>query len=97
MILIFRPSSAIGIGVGKPGAYWMKPRRWYSSPELKPSCNVQLVQPFPTSIYWAFATLTRREQGAIIKSRSPQQSEPALQRGKMVRKRVAGLRRIDAA
>lgn len=97
MILIFRPFSAIGIGAGKPGAYWMKPRRWYSSPELKPLRNLRLVQPFPTSIYWAFATLTHHEQGAIIKSRSLQQGEPALQRGRAVRKRTVGLRRIDAA
>lgn len=97
MISIFRPSSAIGIGGGEPGVYWMKPRRWYSSPELKPSRNLRLVQPFPTSIYWAFATLTHRQQGAIIKSRSLQQGELELQRGRTVRKRTAGLRRIDAA
>ncbi len=75
----------------------MKPRRWYSSPELKPSRNLRLVQPFPTSVYWAFATLTHRQQGATLKSTPLQQREPALRRGKMVRTRAAGLRRIDAA
>jgi hypothetical protein len=73
----------------------MKPRRWYSSPELKPSRNLRL--PFPTSVYWVFATLTRRQQGATLKGTSLQQHEPSLQRDKMVRKLAAGLRRIDAA
>lgn len=75
----------------------MKPRRWYSSPELKPSRPLQLVQPFPTSVYWTFMTLTRHEQGAIIKNRSLQQREFALQRGRTMRKRIGGVRRIDAA
>jgi hypothetical protein len=44
----------------------MKPRRWYSSPEPDPNPTAK-ARPFPEAVYWAYTTLTRHEQGAIIK------------------------------
>lgn len=75
----------------------MKPRRWYSSPELNPSRSPQSGQPFPTASYWAFTRLTHREQGAIIKSPAPVQPEPAPGRGGSGLVALERPRRINAA
>ncbi|RRR69679.1 MAG: hypothetical protein EI684_15000 [Candidatus Viridilinea halotolerans] len=49
----------------------MKPRRWYSSPELNPTQQPLPVRPFPSAIYWTFTTYTYRAQGAVIKRPMP--------------------------
>lgn len=75
----------------------MKPRRWYSSPELNPTQQPLPVRPFPTAIYWVFTTFTRREQGAIIKRPTPPlapQLHPKPTAGIMMPERP---RRINAA
>lgn len=57
----------------------MKPRRWYSSPELNPHPRPPRVRPFPAPIYWAYTTRTHTEQGAIIKT-VPQANSAATER-----------------
>jgi hypothetical protein len=51
----------------------MKPRRWYSSPELNPEPTLPGVQVSPSRIYLVYASRAHREQGPIIK----QQLAPA--------------------
>ncbi len=74
----------------------MKPRRWYSSPELNPNPTPP-ARPFPAPVYWAYTTRTRREQGAIIKSAPAPAAEGGSRREPGVRLAPARLRRIDAA
>jgi hypothetical protein len=59
----------------------MKPRRWYSSREHNPEPGVQKQHPFPTAIYWAFTTRTRRDQGAIIKAEPAETGSDGQRRG----------------
>ncbi|MFV9504929.1 MAG: hypothetical protein AB4911_10240 [Oscillochloridaceae bacterium umkhey_bin13] len=49
----------------------MKPRRWYSGPEVNPHPQSTVNHPSPAAIYWAFTTRTWREQGAIIRQNPP--------------------------
>ncbi|PDW04886.1 hypothetical protein [Candidatus Viridilinea mediisalina] len=75
----------------------MKPRRWYSSPEVNPTQQSLPVRPFPAAIYWMFTRLTRHEQGAIIKGPTPPlapQPHPKATSGIMMPERP---RRINAA
>ncbi|NTU81089.1 MAG: hypothetical protein HGA45_17195 [Chloroflexales bacterium] len=75
----------------------MKPRRWYSSPEVKPLPPSLSARPFPAAIYWAFTALTRLEQGSIIKSAPP--APPATPHGRESAARASAprVRLIDAA
>lgn len=74
----------------------MKPRRWYSSPELDPNPDPP-ARPFPEHVYWAYTTRTRREQGAIIKSDPVTSPEAGGGREAGVRLAPPRVRRIDAA
>jgi hypothetical protein len=68
----------------------MKPRRWYSGPELNPHAARLAVRFIPAQIYLAYAARARREQGPILKqaAAAAAQRQPAARRG---------LRRIEAA
>jgi hypothetical protein len=70
----------------------MKPRRWYSSPELNPHPVPPVVRSIPARIHLAYAARAWREQGPIIKQASlaapPSSRQTAARRG---------LRRIEAA
>jgi hypothetical protein len=45
----------------------MKPRRWYSSPEINPSPTPSTALRFTSLIQLAYAAQTYRQQGPIIK------------------------------
>ena len=75
----------------------MKPRRWYSSPEVKPRPPSPANRPFPARIYWAFTALTRLEQGAIIKSAPPEPPPTPQEREAATRAATPRVRRINAA
>ncbi|MEI7771873.1 MAG: hypothetical protein WCI67_17915 [Chloroflexales bacterium] len=45
----------------------MKPRRWYSSPEVNPSPTPNGALPFTSLIHLAYTARTYRQQGSIIK------------------------------
>jgi len=49
----------------------MKPRRWYSSPEVNPHPTPPPARPFPAQVYWQLTTRTRLEQGPIIRPQPP--------------------------
>jgi hypothetical protein len=69
----------------------MKPRRWYSGPELNPHAARPAVRFIPAQIYLTYAARARREQGPILKqaaAAAAAQRQPAARRG---------LRRIEAA
>ncbi|MEI8164829.1 MAG: hypothetical protein WCG26_00560 [Chloroflexales bacterium] len=75
----------------------MKPRRWYSSPEIKPLASSHSVWPFPAGLYWAFTALTRSEQGPIIKSAPPDVSAPPHGHDSTALVPTPRVRRINAA
>ncbi len=72
----------------------MKPRRWYSSPELNPNPSAP-TRPFPESVYWSFTARTLPEQGPIIKSAPTSPPTPGREVG--VRLTAPRVRLIDAA
>ncbi len=74
----------------------MKPRRWYSSPEVNPHPNPRRGRVFPAAIYWTYLTRTRLEQGPIIKTQ-PAESDAAPQRRAAVSLQPRPPRLIDAA
>ena len=74
----------------------MKPRRWYSSPEVNPQSSPAAARAFPAAVYWAFTTRTRLEQGPIIKSQ-PAESGASPQRRAAVSLQPRPPRLIDAA
>jgi hypothetical protein len=74
----------------------MKPRRWYSSPEVNPHPSATPARAFPAAVYWAFTTRTRLEQGPIIRSQ-PADSGASPQRRAAVNLRPRPPRLIDAA
>lgn len=45
----------------------MKPRRWYSSPELNPHPRPPAVRPALSEIYLACTSRVRRDQGPVIR------------------------------
>ncbi|MEI8308246.1 MAG: hypothetical protein WCF99_14400 [Chloroflexales bacterium] len=45
----------------------MKPRRWYSSAEMKPSSTLSTVLHYTSRIQLTYAARTYRQQGSIIK------------------------------
>jgi hypothetical protein len=70
----------------------MKPRRWYSGPELNPHATRPAVRLIPAQIHLAYAARAGREQGPILKQAAvtapPARRHPAARRGP---------RRIEAA
>lgn len=75
----------------------MKPRRWYSSPEINPEPQSHAAHPFPDAVYWAFTAHTRLEQGPIIKSAAPALPQTPPGRDSAARGAAPRVRRIDAA
>lgn len=73
----------------------MKPRRWYSSPELDPSPTAP-ARPFPTVVYWRFTTHTQPQQGQTIKATPPEAASAPDRRGVRIVD-APRLRRINAA
>jgi hypothetical protein len=74
----------------------MKPRRWYSSPEINPHPRPSVARAFPAAVYWAFTTRTRLEQGPIIKAQ-PAEGGASPQRRAAVSLQPRPPRLIDAA
>jgi hypothetical protein len=74
----------------------MKPRRWYSSPELSPTTTPDRRARLPEPIYWAFTTRTRCDQGPIIRA-APADAQAAQQRRDAARTLARPPRLIDAA
>jgi hypothetical protein len=74
----------------------MKPRRWYSSPETDPN-PAATVRPFPATVYWAYTTRTRHEQGPIIKCEGPSAHTSERSREAVVRLTVPRPRRANTA
>lgn len=74
----------------------MKPRRWYSSPEVNPTTEPARRAPFPDTLYWDFTTRTRLEQGAILKS-APVDEQAGQQRRRAAPALARPPRLIDAA
>jgi hypothetical protein len=72
----------------------MKPRRWYSGPEVNPSPAPRRA-PLPGASYWAFTTRTRLEQGSIIKCAPADQQRD--QERRAAPRGPRPLRLIDAA
>jgi hypothetical protein len=75
----------------------MKPRRWYSSPEVNPTPESPMAQPYTSLIQLAYAARTHRQQGAIIKLTLVE--PPQDTRGQDPQAPAANviIRRIDAA
>jgi hypothetical protein len=74
----------------------MKPRRWYSSPEVRPQANARSNQAFPAAIQLAYAARTQRQQGPIIKT-APADPPPAARREAQAPSAAPSIRRINAA
>jgi hypothetical protein len=73
----------------------MKPRRWYSSPEVVPATEPHCRPVLPDRIYWTFMSCTCPDQGPIIKTAPPETEAGQQRRGAPARARP--LRLIDAA
>lgn len=74
----------------------MKPRRWYSSPEVPPTPELSRRAPLPEPIYWCFTTRTRLDQGPVIKTAPPDAAAGQLRRS-AAPARARPPRLIDAA
>lgn len=75
----------------------MKPRRWYSGPEVNPHPQPTATHPSPAAIYWVFTARTQREQGAIIRRNQPAAQAQMQQRKAAVVIMSERVRRTDAA
>ncbi|MEI7644044.1 MAG: hypothetical protein WCJ55_07160 [Chloroflexales bacterium] len=74
----------------------MKPRRWYSSPEMKPDPAPSTTLHYASLIQLACAARTDRQQGPIIKL-TPVESQNSRSRDLQVHATSTNIRRIDAA
>lgn len=74
----------------------MKPRRWYSSPEMSPNSRTRAV-PFASQIQLAYAARTSQQQGPIIKAPRDEPQRAARERDPQALSAAAAVRRIDAA
>ncbi|NNJ10455.1 hypothetical protein EKD04_008960 [Chloroflexales bacterium ZM16-3] len=75
----------------------MKPRRWYSSPEVNPIPRPRMVIPFASLIQLAYAARTYRQQGSIIKLAQIEPLDVQRDRGPQAPTTSVVVRRIDAA
>jgi hypothetical protein len=75
----------------------MKPRRWYSSPEVNPSPEPQGSPPFASLIQLAYAARTHHQQGPIIKLGQAEARQSTREGDPQAPAVSAMVRRIDAA
>jgi hypothetical protein len=74
----------------------MKPRRWYSSPEVNPTAGQHRRARLPNSVYWAFTARTSPAQGSPLRA-APADSGAEQGRRDARLARVRAPRLIDAA
>jgi hypothetical protein len=74
----------------------MKPRRWYSSPEMNPS-PAPYVVPFASLTQLTYAARTYLQQGPIIRLIPTEPKHPVAGHDPQAPVASAGARRIDAA
>ncbi|NTW01286.1 MAG: hypothetical protein HGA19_08225 [Oscillochloris sp.] len=75
----------------------MKPRRWYSSPEMNPNSSPSTALPFASLIQLAYAARTYCQQGSIIKLRMAEPPQDSRRRNPQTPIPSDVLHRIDAA
>jgi hypothetical protein len=75
----------------------MKPRRWYSSPEMNPTHTPPTALPFTSLIQLAYAARTYRQQGPIIKLTPVEPPQDSRGQDPQAPAASALMRRIDAA
>jgi hypothetical protein len=75
----------------------MKPRRWYSSPEVNPSPEPPRSPPFASLIQLAYTARTHRHQGPIIKLGQAGPRQDQGERDPQAPAMSVVVRRIDAA
>jgi hypothetical protein len=75
----------------------MKPRRWYSSPEINPTPTPPTALPFTSLIQLAYAARTYCQQGPIIKLTPAEIPQDTRSQDPQAPAASVIMRRIDAA